>query len=71
MTERTLMAMYGPNDRLALPGGYWLEKQDDKGWWLGCGQLNLALKIVLNVRIGEGGSIDSEIKQFAEAMNAR
>jgi hypothetical protein len=34
------------------------------------GQLNLALKIVPNVRVGEGSSIDSEIEQFAEAMNA-
>ena len=71
MTGRATMAMYDPNHRLALPGGYWLEKQDDNGWWLGRGELNLALKIVPNVRVGEGGSIDSEIDEFARAMTAR
>jgi hypothetical protein len=38
MTERATMAMYDPSDRLALPSGYWLEKQDDNAWWIGSGQ---------------------------------
>src|SRR5262245_9568285 len=71
MTKRATMATHDAKDRLALPGGYWLEKQDDNGWWIGRGDLNLALKIGPNVPVGKGGSIDSEIEQFAAAMNAR
>ena len=54
--------------RLDLPNGYWLEKQDGNCWWLGCGRLNLALKIVPNVPCGPGGSIDSEVEKFAAAL---
>jgi hypothetical protein len=71
MAERTLMALFDPKHRLELPGGYWLEKQDDDGWWIGQGGMNLALKITANVPVGKGGSIDHSINAFVAAMNQR
>jgi hypothetical protein len=54
--------------RLDLPNEYWLKKEDDNGWWLGRGRMNLALKIVPSVPCGKGGSIDSAVKEFVRLM---
>jgi hypothetical protein len=70
--ERALMAVYDKGHRISLRNGYWLEKQDDNGWWLGRGWMNLALKIAIiqpSVPVGRGGSIDQDIRDFANAIN--
>jgi hypothetical protein len=69
-SKRALMATHDPGDRVQLPGGYWLEKQDDNGWWLGHVEAgNTATKLVPSVPVGLGGSIDATIDEFAAAMN--
>ncbi len=64
------MAVFDRRHRLALPGGYWLQKDDDNRWQVGQGRMFLALHISCNVPVGDGGSIDAAIKEFAEAMRA-
>ena len=67
--KRALMAVYNKGDRIGLRNGYWLEKQDDNGWWIGRGGMNLALKIEPSVPVGNDGSIDQDIRDFASAIN--
>jgi hypothetical protein len=66
--NKRLMALFECKHRLDLRNGYWLEKQDDDTWWIGQGDMNLALQITGNVPCGEGGSIDGSIQDFANAM---
>lgn len=71
---RALMALFDENHRLELRNGYYLQKQDDNQWQIGgpCGDIIclLSMHISGNVPVGRGGSMDSEIKAFADAMSA-
>jgi hypothetical protein len=73
MTDRTLMALFDPGHRLSLPGGYWMQKDDDTRWQIGQqigeGEMFLGFSLEANVHFGVGGSFDSEAKRFADAMN--
>lgn len=72
MTERAIMALFDEGHRLDLPGGYYLQKRDDDTWHIG-GPLAdisclLGFQITSSVPVGRGGSMDHDVKQFAEAM---
>jgi hypothetical protein len=69
MATKAIMAIFEPKAKLLLPSGYWVEKQDDDWWSIGRDQMNLALKIIGNVPVGKGGSLDREILEFVEMMN--
>lgn len=66
---RALMALFDRRHRLDLPGGYWLEKDDDNVWQVGQGEMQLGYQLGTNVLVGPGGSFDSEAERFADAMN--
>lgn len=68
MTDRAMMALYDEKHRIDLPGGYWLQKDDDNQWQIGCGDMFLAFSVISNVPVGKGGSLDADVKRFAEAM---
>lgn len=59
-------------ERLELIAGYYLQKRDDDAWHIG-GPLgdvrsHLGLLITSTTGIGPGGSIDAEVKSFAQAV---
>jgi hypothetical protein len=68
MTKRPMMALFDRKHRLELPGGYWLQKDDDNQWQIGCEEMALGVSFVSNVPVGEGGSTDGKAQRFAEAM---
>lgn len=74
MVDRAMMALFDKRHRLSLPGGWWLEKSDDDVWNIG-GPLGdepdvyLAMIITGSVPVGPGGSMDADVKTFADAMN--
>lgn len=74
MVDRAMMALFDERHRLKLPSGYSLEKTNENSWEVlgpvGDGaDIYLAFHIAGNVPVGRGGSMDHEIKRFAEAMN--
>lgn len=73
MSGKAVMALFDERHRINLSGGWYLEKQDDNQWQIGgpCGDITclLGMHITGNVPVGVGGSMDSEVKKFAEAMN--
>lgn len=73
MTDRAQMALFDAGYKLELPNGYYLKKTDDDRWQIGgpIGDISADLgnHITSNVGLGRGGSIDHDIRQFADAMN--
>jgi len=74
MTEKALMALFDEGHRLELPSGYYLQKRDENTWHIG-GPLGgisclLGFQITSSVPVGRDGSMDHEVKRFAEAMAA-
>lgn len=72
---RAMMALFDVGHRLPLPNGHSLEKQDEDMWQVrgpmgGTPDVYLAMVITGTVRVGDGGSMDSAAKDFADAMNA-
>jgi hypothetical protein len=68
MSDRALMAMFDRGERLNLPGGYWLQKDDNNRWQVGRGKMFMGFNLSSNIPVGPGGSMDHEIREFAEAM---
>jgi len=66
--RRALMAIFDRGHRLALPNGYWVQKNDDNRWQIGYERMFLAFHLSGNVPVGPGGSMDHEVQRFVEAM---
>lgn len=73
MSERALMALFDTGHRLELPGGFYLQKRDDNAWevggLIGDTRALMGMQIGSTIPVGRGGSMDCEIKRFADAMN--
>ncbi len=68
MTERAMMALYDAKHRLPLPNGFWLQKDDDNQWQVGCHIMFLGYNISTNVPCGADGSFDGCLRDFANGM---
>lgn len=71
--DQPATALFGVGHRLPLPNGYWLQKDDENKWQIGgpfggTADVFLALNVSGNVPVGPGGSLDEEIKEFAEGL---
>lgn len=71
MTERALMALFDRWCRLYLPSGYWVQKDSEDRWQIGCDDMFLGFSIASNMPVGRGGSMDYEIALFVDMMNGR
>jgi len=71
--DQATMALFSERHKLELPGGYYLQKRSDDYWEIGgpIGDVKalLGMHITSNIGLGRGGSLDSEIKQFAAALS--
>ncbi len=67
---RAEMARFNRRHRLQLPGGFWMQKDDENQWQIGRYERFLAFHLSSNVPCGPGGSFDAEAEDFAKAMSA-
>lgn len=68
-------ALFHPGHRLPLPGGFWLQKDDENHWQIGgpmAGTADVfwAMQVQGNVPVGRGGSMDHSMLDFSNALCA-
>lgn len=68
--QRAMMALFDNGHRLDLPAGYSVRKDSDDRWQILKDGVYLGLSFDTNVPVGRGGSVDAEIKQIADDLNA-